>query len=303
MSSGSDVRTVTGPGVAKAVALSIASIAVDWHRVRPGDAVPEHAARHAERTEPGRQRRPEGRVIMEVLAGARTDARETDLRRLLLRVRLYAVRRRRRLRGRRTHPPPMPAGRYQRHGAWFELCDRRRRPAVWGDATCLRRRPRSRGTVDRLYFDVQGRTISVVTSITVSEARAELPELLSRVDGGEEITITRHGRPVAVLVRPDALRSRRAGAALDDAERIHELLTQAAAAGPSRRPRTDSTARRGADRRDQGRARHPLMDAFDADALIYAAVPGHPLGQRVAALFRYCGSRGDRGHRLGPAAA
>jgi predicted nucleic acid-binding protein len=28
------------------------------------------------------------------------------------------------------------------------------------------------------------------------------------------------------------------------------------------------------------------MDAFDADVLIYAAVPGHPLGQRVAALFR-----------------
>ncbi len=28
------------------------------------------------------------------------------------------------------------------------------------------------------------------------------------------------------------------------------------------------------------------MDAFDADVLIYAAVPGNPLGQRVAALFR-----------------
>jgi predicted nucleic acid-binding protein len=28
------------------------------------------------------------------------------------------------------------------------------------------------------------------------------------------------------------------------------------------------------------------MDAFDADALIYAAVPGHPLGRRVAALFQ-----------------
>jgi hypothetical protein len=27
------------------------------------------------------------------------------------------------------------------------------------------------------------------------------------------------------------------------------------------------------------------VDAFDADALIYAAVPGHPLGRRVAALF------------------
>ena len=33
------------------------------------------------------------------------------------------------------------------------------------------------------------------------------------------------------------------------------------------------------------------MDAFDADALIYAAVPGHPLGQRVAALFRIGGAR------------
>lgn len=28
------------------------------------------------------------------------------------------------------------------------------------------------------------------------------------------------------------------------------------------------------------------MDAFDADALIYAAQPGHPLGRRVLALFR-----------------
>jgi predicted nucleic acid-binding protein len=27
------------------------------------------------------------------------------------------------------------------------------------------------------------------------------------------------------------------------------------------------------------------MDAFDADVLIYAAVPGHELGRRVAALF------------------
>jgi prevent-host-death family protein len=70
-----------------------------------------------------------------------------------------------------------------------------------------------------------------MTSMTVSEARAALPELLSRVQDGEEVTITRHGRPVAVLVRPDALRSRRARAALDDAERIHELLAEAAATG------------------------------------------------------------------------
>ena len=31
------------------------------------------------------------------------------------------------------------------------------------------------------------------------------------------------------------------------------------------------------------------MDVFDADALIYAAVPGHPLGERVAGLFRPAG--------------
>ena len=68
-----------------------------------------------------------------------------------------------------------------------------------------------------------------MTSVTASEARAALPELLSRVEEGEEITITRHGRTVAVLVRPDALRGRRADAALEDAGRIHELLTQAAA--------------------------------------------------------------------------
>jgi predicted nucleic acid-binding protein len=28
------------------------------------------------------------------------------------------------------------------------------------------------------------------------------------------------------------------------------------------------------------------VDAFDADVLIYAAVPQHPLGRRIAALFR-----------------
>jgi antitoxin (DNA-binding transcriptional repressor) of toxin-antitoxin stability system len=65
-------------------------------------------------------------------------------------------------------------------------------------------------------------------SMTVSEARAALPELLSRVEEGEEITITRHGRTVAVLVRPDVLRSRRADAAFEDAGRIHELLAEAA---------------------------------------------------------------------------
>lgn len=68
-----------------------------------------------------------------------------------------------------------------------------------------------------------------MTSVTASEARAALPDLLTRVEDGEEVTITRHGRPVAILVRPDALRSRRAQAALDAAARIHDLLAEAAA--------------------------------------------------------------------------
>ncbi len=67
--------------------------------------------------------------------------------------------------------------------------------------------------------------------MTVSEARATLPEVLDRVAEGEEITITRHGRAVAVVVRPDIMWSRsRAGAVMAEAERIHELLSEAAAA-------------------------------------------------------------------------
>ena len=66
--------------------------------------------------------------------------------------------------------------------------------------------------------------------MTASEARAALPALLSRVEDGEEVTITRHGRPVAVLIRPDALRVRRAEVVLDDAAWIHNLLAEAAAA-------------------------------------------------------------------------
>jgi len=65
-----------------------------------------------------------------------------------------------------------------------------------------------------------------VTTLTVSQARATLPELLTRVEAGEEVTITRHGRPVAVLVRPDVLRSR-AEIIIERAGQLHELLADA----------------------------------------------------------------------------
>ena len=65
-----------------------------------------------------------------------------------------------------------------------------------------------------------------MATMSVSEARASLPEVLDRVIDGEEVTITRHGLEVAVLVRPDALRARRADLALAQAERLRGLLDQ-----------------------------------------------------------------------------
>lgn len=39
-------------------------------------------------------------------------------------------------------------------------------------------------------------------SVGVYEAKANLPKLLTLVEAGERITITRHGTPVAKLVPP-----------------------------------------------------------------------------------------------------
>jgi prevent-host-death family protein len=64
-------------------------------------------------------------------------------------------------------------------------------------------------------------------TISVSEARATLPDMVDRVQAGEEITITRHGVPVAVLVSPGALRPRRATTAFELASRIGAELEAA----------------------------------------------------------------------------
>jgi antitoxin (DNA-binding transcriptional repressor) of toxin-antitoxin stability system len=60
--------------------------------------------------------------------------------------------------------------------------------------------------------------------MSASDARAHLPELLDRVERGEEVTITRHDRAVAVVVRPDTLRARRADTAMTGAEALRGLL-------------------------------------------------------------------------------
>jgi antitoxin (DNA-binding transcriptional repressor) of toxin-antitoxin stability system len=66
-----------------------------------------------------------------------------------------------------------------------------------------------------------------MTALSVSEARASLPALLDQVEQGAEITITRHGHPVAVVVRPDVLRARRSSGVWADVERIGTLLDAA----------------------------------------------------------------------------
>lgn len=60
--------------------------------------------------------------------------------------------------------------------------------------------------------------------MTVSEARALLPQIVQRVLNGEEVTLTRHGQAVAVVVRPDRLRARRAEAALTRAADLHDAI-------------------------------------------------------------------------------
>jgi prevent-host-death family protein len=63
-----------------------------------------------------------------------------------------------------------------------------------------------------------------MSTISVSKARAALPEILEHVTAGEEVTLTRHGQPVAVIVRPDTLRARRADERRADADRVRDLL-------------------------------------------------------------------------------
>ncbi len=73
-------------------------------------------------------------------------------------------------------------------------------------------------------------------TMTVSKARAALPQILERVLAGEEVTITRHGHPVAVVVRPDMLRARRAGERLSEAHRVRDLIASARQAQLGPRP-------------------------------------------------------------------
>jgi antitoxin (DNA-binding transcriptional repressor) of toxin-antitoxin stability system len=70
--------------------------------------------------------------------------------------------------------------------------------------------------------------------MTISEARAALPEVLTRVAQGEEITITRHGSPVAVVVRPDVIwRQPGPSAVTDETELVRIVRERASRHGRS----------------------------------------------------------------------
>ena len=65
--------------------------------------------------------------------------------------------------------------------------------------------------------------------MTVSEARAALPEVLTRVAQGEEITITRYGSPIAVVVRPDVMWGQPGlEASMDETEGLVRILRERA---------------------------------------------------------------------------
>jgi antitoxin (DNA-binding transcriptional repressor) of toxin-antitoxin stability system len=82
-------------------------------------------------------------------------------------------------------------------------------------------------TVTSLPNNVQHCTITAMSTMSASEARDGLPALLDRVESGDEVVITRHGRAVAVVLRPDTVRSRRRSSAAATVDHLRERLERA----------------------------------------------------------------------------
>lgn len=65
--------------------------------------------------------------------------------------------------------------------------------------------------------------------MTLTEARATLPQVLDRVAAGEEVTITRRGKPVAVVMRPDVTHTAIEAQITLDEDRFHAARRRGAA--------------------------------------------------------------------------
>lgn len=67
-----------------------------------------------------------------------------------------------------------------------------------------------------------------MTTFSVTEARAKLPAIIDMVIDGQQVEITRHGKPVAVLIDPVSLRRRKLTPAMRQAKWLAELREAAA---------------------------------------------------------------------------
>jgi prevent-host-death family protein len=85
--------------------------------------------------------------------------------------------------------------------------------------------------------------------IGAGAAKTRLPELLERVQRGERIVITKHGRPVAQLAPVDSSSSKPVRQALADIRQVRKSLAR-------RGVTTSSILRRGESLRDLAREGH-----------------------------------------------
>src|SRR6266702_3543988 len=67
--------------------------------------------------------------------------------------------------------------------------------------------------------------IMAVIIVGAFEAKTHLSALLDRVAGGEEVVITKHGKPVARLVNAGHIDRARAGAAVDQLKLLRKNTT------------------------------------------------------------------------------
>jgi prevent-host-death family protein len=69
----------------------------------------------------------------------------------------------------------------------------------------------------------------LMVELSLSQARARLPELLDRVAAGEEVHISRHGRALAVLINHDLWMKTRTHHVLIEARELRARLEAARA--------------------------------------------------------------------------
>jgi prevent-host-death family protein len=83
--------------------------------------------------------------------------------------------------------------------------------------------------------------VAVIT-VGTYEAKTHLPRLLEKVCGGETITITRHGKPIAQLV-PIGGKSGHSKTEIDFVEQFRKLRRKIKPGGPSIRELIDAGRR------------------------------------------------------------